>query len=65
MSQIANFYVVPDSAIAEVQNAAAPRKLKWYRAREDLFWQTLRASAGHDRLNPGMGTKAGSDTVNR
>jgi hypothetical protein len=51
MSQIAEFYVVPDAAIAEIERAAVPQKTKWYRPPEDTFWPTLWARAGNGVLN--------------
>ncbi|MBV9269602.1 MAG: hypothetical protein JO165_00805 [Candidatus Eremiobacteraeota bacterium] len=51
MSQVVDFYVVPDSSIAAIQKAAVPQKTRWYRAPEDTFWQTLWGSAGQGELN--------------
>lgn len=51
MSQIAGFYAVPDSAVAQIRNAALPQKAGWFGKTTDTFWQTLWSHAGRDRLN--------------
>lgn len=50
MSQIADFHLVPVTAVAEVKVAATPKKGGWFSKPKDVFYETL-AARGRSLLN--------------
>jgi hypothetical protein len=53
MSQVADFYVIPDSAVADIRQAALPKKTGWLSRPKDAFWETLWMHAGRSRMDYG------------